>query len=249
MPAAAIVLIGGASIALVVGVLALSARRLLGLQVGLARAVLAGAVGFLAWSGFDYLQGAGSVHLPLLGVTFGIGILATAAFLALAEVVLPSAAGRGPLQLYLGLRAWMSRTRRYWQVVRIGVQHGLWPYLRGRRHPRRSAELARSLRLALEEAGPTFVKLGQFLSTRHDLLPPLFVEELRHLQSRVAPAPWDEIEQVMAAELGAQPQTLFTDLDSRPLAAASIAQVHTARLRSGEEVVLKVERPGIEPGV
>ncbi|MBO0685683.1 MAG: hypothetical protein J2P45_21205 [Candidatus Dormibacteraeota bacterium] len=64
MPAAAIVLIGGASIALVVGVLALTARRLLGLQVGLARAVLAGAVGFLAWSRFDYLQGAGSVHLP-----------------------------------------------------------------------------------------------------------------------------------------------------------------------------------------
>ncbi|MBO0682070.1 MAG: AarF/ABC1/UbiB kinase family protein [Candidatus Dormibacteraeota bacterium] len=248
MPGAAIVLIGGASIAFTVGVLALSAHRLLGLQVGLARAVLAGVVGFLVWAGVGYLQS--STNAPsLVGLTFGIGILATAAFLALAEVVLPSDAGRGPFQLYLALLAWLSRTRRYWQVVRIGVQHGLWPYLRGRRHPQRSAELARSLRLALEEAGPTFVKLGQFLSTRHDLLPPLFVEELRHLQSRVAPAPWEEIEQVMAAELGAQPQTLFTDLDSHPLAAASIAQVHAARLRSGEEVVLKVERPGIQPGV
>ncbi|MEU4539586.1 AarF/UbiB family protein [Streptosporangium sp. NPDC023825] len=102
-----------------------------------------------------------------------------------------------------------------------------------------------SLREALDDGGVTFVKLGQILSTRSDLLAVEFVEELRLLQDGAASAPWTEIEPVLVAELGGPVEETFADFDREPLAAASIAQVYRARLRTGEEVVVKVQRPGI----
>ncbi len=102
------------------------------------------------------------------------------------------------------------------------------------------------LRLALQELGPLFVKFGQILSTRRDLLPADIAEELTLLQDRVAPFPGAEAQKVIEAELGKPIAELFTRFDLEPLASASIAQVHAAELPDGSEVVIKVLRPGIE---
>ena len=100
------------------------------------------------------------------------------------------------------------------------------------------------LRRALEELGPTFIKLGQLLSTRSDLLPPAYVDELAKLQDAAPPVPVAEIRAVIRRELGAEPEELFATFDDRPLASASIGQAHTATLADGTEVVVKVRRPG-----
>jgi len=101
------------------------------------------------------------------------------------------------------------------------------------------------LRLALEELGPIWVKLGQALSTRRDLLPTEIADELAKLQDRVPPFPGAEAKAIVEQAYGKPVEEVFESFDEAPLAAASIAQVHTARLRSGEEVVIKVVRPGV----
>lgn len=101
------------------------------------------------------------------------------------------------------------------------------------------------VRVALEELGPTFVKLGQILSTRHDLLPAAWVAEFAKLQDDVAAAPWEGIRDVLREELGADPEHVFAQFDPVPLAAASIGQAYAATLHDGTEVVVKVRRPGV----
>src|SRR6516225_1137444 len=101
-------------------------------------------------------------------------------------------------------------------------------------------------RLALEQLGPTFVKLGQMLSTREDLLPATWTDELSRLYSRVAPVPFDELLPQIEQALGRSPFEVFAHVEREPYAAASIAQIHRAKLASGMPVVLKIRRPGIE---
>ena len=101
------------------------------------------------------------------------------------------------------------------------------------------------VRMALEELGPTFVKLGQVLSTRPDLVPVEFVEELSKLQDHVPSFPYAEVAQIISSELGALPGDIFRHFEETPLGAASIGQVHRAELKDGEDVVVKVQRPGI----
>lgn len=101
------------------------------------------------------------------------------------------------------------------------------------------------LREALEELGPTFVKIGQLLAGRSDLLRPAWTAELSRLHEQAAPVPFDELHAQLVQDLGAAPEDVFRDFDPTPLAAASIAQVHRARLSDGTAVVLKVRRPGI----
>lgn len=98
---------------------------------------------------------------------------------------------------------------------------------------------------ALEEMGPCFIKLGQLLSTRPDLLPGPYIEALARLQDRIAPVPFLEVAQIVESELGAPLGEVFASFEPVPLATASIAQVHAATLRSGDEVVVKVQRPGV----
>jgi len=101
------------------------------------------------------------------------------------------------------------------------------------------------LRMAFEELGPTYIKLGQILSTRPDLIPMEFIQELSKLQDHVPAFPFDYVRKVIDAEFGCPPEDLFDQLDEEPLASASIGQVHRAVLKDGEAVAVKFQRPGI----
>ncbi|MGO2568928.1 MAG: ABC1 kinase family protein [Serratia proteamaculans] len=108
-----------------------------------------------------------------------------------------------------------------------------------------SQTLPQRLRAALEALGPTFVKFGQILATRSDLLDPSWTDELDRLHSQASTLSWSELAPQITADLGASPHSLFAEFDETPLAAASMAQIYRARLHSGEAVVIKVLRPGL----
>ena len=105
------------------------------------------------------------------------------------------------------------------------------------------------LRLAFEELGVTFIKLGQILSVRPDLLPESYIEELSKLQDKVPPVPASAIKKVIEEEFGKKVEEIFDYFEDKPLASASIGQVHRARLKDGTRVVLKVQKPGVEKQV
>ena len=108
-------------------------------------------------------------------------------------------------------------------------------------------EAAKAEELAgdLEKLGPTFVKLGQLLSTRVELMPKAYLEALTRLQDKVEPFPFDEVEKIVTSELGVRMSKAFSDFEVAPMAAASLGQVHKARLRDGRQVAVKVQRPAI----
>jgi ubiquinone biosynthesis protein len=102
------------------------------------------------------------------------------------------------------------------------------------------------VRMILEELGPTYVKLGQLLSMRHDIVPPAYAKEFAKLQDEVPHFDFDEVEVIIREELGHSIEELFDHFDKKPLACASIGQVHRAKIKNGDEVVVKVQRPGIK---
>ncbi|GAB2961881.1 ABC1 kinase family protein [Nonomuraea fastidiosa] len=251
----------GIATLLTIMLLAVVTQRLLGVRFGALRTFLAALLALgLGQSVLrpivatvvpaDGRQPPDAAALGVLLLVLMAMVLIPMALLVLAEALVPPGSVPGPLELARSVRGRLSRARRYSQITRIAVRHGLGPYLRGRgeRLDDRSGKLrlAASLRAALDDGGVTFIKLGQVLSTRRDLLPAEFVEELGRLQDQVAPAPWEQIEPVLREELGGPVDEVFAAFDRTPLAAASIGQVHAARLHSGREVVVKVRRPGIE---
>ena len=146
------------------------------------------------------------------------------------------------------------------QITEVLLRHGLGyvvgivglerfvPFHRGLLgHPRRTEPYTRPehLRMALEDLGATAVKLGQIASTRTDLLPPDHARELAKLQDQVPPEPFEAIRGVIETELGQRLEELFASFDPVPIAAGSIGQAHSARLRDGTDAVVKVRRPGV----
>jgi ubiquinone biosynthesis protein len=224
-----------------VAALAWASRRLLGLSVGVPRALIAGLLGFATAAILGQaLRAAQPGHeLAFLSVALGVPLIVAMIFIVAAEALVPTGTGPGPVEMVRGTQRALARSRRYSQISRIAVRHGLGPYLRGRRLRRADAAggraaLAVSLRCALEEGGVTFTKLGQLLSTRRDLLPEEFISELGQLQDRAEPARWEQVEEVIVASLGVSTEQVFAELNPVPTAAASIAQVHKARLRRGD---------------
>ena len=154
--------------------------------------------------------------------------------------------------------------RRYRQIINVLIKYGLGDVVEqlnlgayvevGRRivtFKRRKHETVRLTRakrliLLLEELGPTFIKVGQFLSTRPDLMPQEYVKELKKLQDEVPSFGFDEVKAQIEAELNSPMEDIFLEFDEKPIAAASIGQAHTARLRNGDRVVVKVQRPGLK---
>jgi len=239
---APLTLLGGFSVL----VIALAARQLLGLQGGLIRTLLCAVLGLAVAGGLlgPHLQTAAD-EVALFPVMAGIQLLTTVLALLVIDAIVPR---HSPIAWVEDAQRRIARARRYAQVSNIARRNGLVRQVRVR--PRfgdheRNVAFARSLRRTLEEAGVTFVKFGQLMSTRDDLLPPEFITELQSLQDQVAPVPWPLVEELLAAELGAPVGQVFTRFEQKPLAAASIGQVHRATLHSGEQVVVKVQRPGI----
>jgi len=242
---------------LTVLLLAVGLRRLMGMRLSPLRTLIAAVIALLSASPIITAMAGSALSsknpgiLPglwfvILGVV--IAMLAGMIFLVISEALVPSGSLPGPLYVLRGARRLARRTRRFSQISRILARHGLLPYLRGGRRSELAtsegrARLARSLRLALEDGGVTFIKLGQLLSTRRDLLPPEFIGELSRLQDDAPQVPWPQIKVVLEESLAGPVSEKFAAFADQPIAAASIAQVHLATLPSGEQVVVKVRRP------
>jgi ubiquinone biosynthesis protein len=135
------------------------------------------------------------------------------------------------------------------EILEILLRHG-WDYMRQiltiGKADRLDIPPPAILRTILIDLGPVYVKLGQLLSTRPDLLPLEYIEALSDLQSNVPPIDWSEVETILIQQLPQKPLEIFAQIEQRPVAAGSIAQTHRAVLKNGREVALKVQRPGID---
>lgn len=248
------------STALTILLLGLISRRLLGVPVGWIRTAVVSLV---------VVYGGGAVSRPLgeeLGLftdqgvitpgqegTAGAVVLLMAAWgialglgiLVILEALLPTGTVPSLTRFLRDLPSRRRRGKRYARIVTLAVKHGLGGFLSSRARSDLgddAPQVARSLREALTEAGVTYVKLGQMIATRPDLVGEAFARELGQLQSDVPAEPWPVVQATLRGELGRPPEEVFAEIDQVPLAAASVGQVHRARLLDGSPVVIKVQR-------
>ncbi len=254
--------VGVIALVLVTGAVSFTARRVLGVPVGWPRSIVVGLVMGVATAlalpwlqvqiGISNPREAGSdlvvlsvIYTLVMAWSFLIGI----ALLVLLELIIPTGSVGTPIGWVRGLREQNRRTRRYLDVLGIAARHGLGGFLRRSRDTdhtsveRHGSFTARALRSALNDGGVTFIKIGQMLSSRPDIVGPTFARELSSLQTDSTALPWAELEPVVRAALPRPLDDVFDHIDPEPLAVASVAQVHAARLVTGEEVVLKIQKP------
>jgi len=253
-----VVVVFGATIAFtMLWVVGMVTGRLLGLRPPWWRMLIAAYLGGTLGAAFATAVGAQRLNSVAAPLTFFASVLiASMLFTVLFELIAlslsPVAARQRGVAVpnpFRALRRLFARWARYLQITGIIARYGLGPYLVGRRGANSPQRLWARVTQALTEAGGAFVKLGQVLSTRADLLPPEAIRELSRLQDSVPPAPPETIEALLTHELGAPPAEVFASFDDKPVAAASIAQAHTAELITGERVIVKVQRPGIREPV
>ena len=239
-------------------VIASTVRRLLGVSVGWVRSILV-AVGMVSamsavvpWiarstglEGNSYNVSEGGPFLLVLLLTalwsFALGALILVAL----EIIIPTGSLPRFRDIFFGWGRRFRRARRYVTILAIFMRHGLLSRLR--RDPEEDADSSRTavaFREALDDCGITFIKLGQMLSTRADIMPAPFVRELAKLQTTAEPEPWEDISVSLEESLGCPLTEAFASINEVPLASASGAQVHVATLKNGKDVVVKVQRPG-----
>ncbi len=185
-------------------------------------------------------------------LAFALAVPATMTVMVLFELMFSSRDVPRRFRPFRTVKRWVRMWARGFQVTRIATRHGVAPLLglgRGESSARTPAEIARRTRLSLEEAGGMFVKLGQLLVTRPDLLPPEAVKELSFLHADVPPIPEEQVEEIVLEQTGRPVEEVFSQITWEPLGSASIGQAHAARLIDGREVVVKVRRPGLEEQV
>jgi ubiquinone biosynthesis protein len=229
--------------------------RLLGMRRGWVRGLVAGVagwgVGFLLalsladwdWGSDDLFLHALAIGIPAtMGVAVALDLLARPGSLSIGEraglVVAP--------RPFRAMQRRVAVVRRYRELLRIARREGFGPFIKaGARTDDPADTIGIRTRRVLESAGGVYIKLGQIAATRVDILPPEVCEELAALQNRVAPEPVELVRAVLEEELGGAVDDVFAEFDWEPLASASIGQTYRAVLRSGERVVVKVQRPGI----
>ncbi len=239
------------TLVLVTLLVARTSKRVLGIQVSIVRALLVvlvifGSLGPVVVHFAENITLPGDATSPTLamaivmaGLAFGVFAVGLLGLMVL-EVLIPTGSMPPLRGLFTGWRARIRRTGRYLQIMTILFRRGLTAQLRGVMDT--GPTTAESVRLAMEDAGVTFVKLGQLLSTRTDLLPPEFTAELSKLTSQAVPEPYALVDRMLETELGDDLARL--EIDTKPLASASLAQVHAATLDEKYQVVTKVQRTG-----
>lgn len=245
-----VLLITAATFILMV-VLGAVSRRLLGVRVSSARIVTAGIFGLAAGLGFEsqFVWQTESYTPAVLPILLGVIFFVAVSVLVVAELLVPQGSIPRPVQWIPLMGRAFARNKRYAELLRIATRHRLFAIRFGPAGERLSSSerrrQARALKHALEEAGGAFVKLGQMLSTRTDVLPTEFIEVLGTLQQDVAPVGWSLIKPAIDRSLRRPHGEVFASFEHEPFAAASIGQVHSAVLQTGEHVAVKVRRPGI----
>lgn len=236
-----------------ISILIAISRRVLGVPIGWGRAAVISGLMVLGVDAvidpvLEFLRvGPNTPPVPLilvLALLVGCALALQLVILTVLELVIPTRSMPSIRVILFGVPGAWRRMRRqaaiWWIIMRRGLTIHLGP---DRAVTSDSSRIARSLRTALTDAGVTFVKFGQMLATRTDVIGTPFVHELSKLHSQVAAEPWEKVRPVIESELPARLEEIFATLDETPLAAASVAQIHAATLTDGQQVVIKVRRP------
>ncbi len=239
------------------------ARRILGTAVGWPRSIIIGLLVFFLgvpsaqWTLRQTGLTDATAPVPAADVWLWIGLIVLSlawvfalgvAALVASEAIFPTRPLPNPIDLVRAALRQRKRTRRYLEILAIASRHGVgWLFHGGRSRVEEqlstTEERANAIVATINDAGVSFVKLGQVLSTRRDLIPEPYLTALSSLQTNATTLPWETVRAVIEEDLGVSIDEIYADVDPVPLAAASVAQVHRAHLKDGTPVVVKVQRP------